>query len=567
MLERLTVSGLGIIDAVEVELAPGFVALTGETGAGKSLLVTSLELLAGRRASAELVRTGDDCLRVEGWFFVEAGSELETVLDEIGAAGDNSVTVRRELSASGRGRCWVNDVTVTANTLQRIAPFLLSIHGQHEQHGLADGAVQRRLVDDAGDHDDLIAAVAEGFAEWRAAADEQAALESARASRRDRLDTIAFQLGEINAVAPTDGEHDELRSRRQVVRNAARLRELSTSILDRLGDDEGSAVDRLAQAERDIEEMASFGLPVADGAAGLAEARIHVEELVREVRALSADMDGDPNELDGIESRLHALDQLMLKYGEPLTRVLEHREALVAERVRLIGVEDQLEEAAGAADAALRRFSEAARKLDRARRDAGAQLARSAEEVLARLNMAGTRLEFRWGVRGDDSSPLLRNKEAVAFDAGGVEECELLIAANPGEEPRPMARIASGGELSRIHLAIRTVLRARRQGEAMTLLFDEVDSGLGGATAAALGGLLADLSEADQVLAVTHLPQVAARAGSHLRIDKVTEDGRSVTRVRTLVGEDRELELARMIAGDELGESARAHARVLLGER
>jgi DNA repair protein RecN (Recombination protein N) len=313
--------------------------------------------------------------------------------------------------------------------------------------------------------------------------------------------------------------------------------------------------------------MASFGLPVADGAAGLAEARIHVEELVREVRALSADMDGDPNELDGIESRLHALDQLMLKYGEPLTRVLEHREALVAERVRLIGVEDQLEEAAGAADAALRRFSEAARKLDRARRDAGAQLARSAEEVLARLNMAGTRLEFRWGVRGDDSSPLLRNGEAVAFDAGGVEECELLIAANPGEEPRPMARIASGGELSRIHLAIRTVLRARRQGEAMTLLFDEVDSGLGGATAAALGGLLADLSEADQVLAVTHLPQVAARAESHLRIDKVTEDGRSVTRVRTLVGEDRELELARMIAGDELGESARAHARVLLGER
>lgn len=567
MLERLMVSGLGIIDAVEVELAPGFVALTGETGAGKSLLVTSLELLAGRRASSELVRTGDDRLRVEGWFVVEAGSELEALLDEIGAAGGDSMVIRRELSASGRGRCWVNDVSVTANTLQRFAPLLLSIHGQHEQHGLADGEVQRRIVDDAGDHDALVTTVATRFGQWRKAANELAALELARSTRRDRLDTIAFQLGEIDAVAPTHGEHEELSSRRQVLRNAARLRELSTSLLSRLGDDEGSVVDRLAQAERDIEEMASFGLPLADGATGLTEARIHVEELVREVRALSADVEGDPNELDEIESRLHALDQLMLKYGEPLAEVLEHRKTLLVEKAGLVEVEDRLEEAANAADDALSEFSQAAGQLDHARSEAGIRLARSVEEVLLRLNMAGTRLKFRWEPRPDEASPLLRDGVAVAFDAGGVEECELLIAANPGEEPRPMARIASGGELSRIHLAIRTVLRAGRSSRAMTLLFDEVDSGLGGATASALGGLLADLAATDQVLAVTHLPQVAAGAGSHFRIDKVTEDGRSVTRVQALTGEDRELELARMIAGGELGESARAHARTLLGEQ
>jgi len=566
MLERLTVNGLGIIDAVKVELAPGFVALTGETGAGKSLLVTSLELLAGRRASSELVRTGDDRLRVEGGFVVEEGSELEAVLGDIGAADGDSVVIRRELSASGRGRCWVNDVSVTANTLQRIAPHLLSIHGQHEQHGLADAEVQRQVVDDAAEHDELLSTVAALFGRWRQAADELAALEAARATRRDRLDTISFQLGEIDAVAPTPGEHEELSVRRQVVRNAARLRELSTSVLGRLGDDEGSVVDRLAQAERDIEEMASFGLPLADGAAGLTEARIHVEELVREVRAVSTEVDSDPNELDGIESRLHALDQLMLKYGEPLAEVFEHRQGLLVEKAGLNEVEDRLEEAADAADAALDEFSKSAEQLDQARQAAGSRLARSVEEVLGRLNMAGTALEFRWAARPDTASPLLRDGEAVAFDERGVEECELLIAANPGEEPRPMARVASGGELSRIHLAIRTVLRAGRSSHAMTLLFDEVDSGLGGATAAALGGLLADLAATDQVLAVTHLPQVAAGAGSHLRIDKVTDDGRSVTRVHSLEGVDRELELARMIAGDELGESARAHARTLLGE-
>jgi DNA repair protein RecN (Recombination protein N) len=566
MLERLVVSGLGIIDAVEVELTPGFVALTGETGAGKSLLVTSLELLGGRRATSDLVRTGDDRLRVEGWFKIAVGSRPDELLDELGVAVEDVLVIRRELSAAGRGRCWVNDVSVTAASLQRIAPSLLSIHGQHEQHGLADAQTQRRLVDDAGGHARLLVEVGDGYSGWREAADVVAELEEARAHRRDRLDTIAFQLGEIDGVGPTDGELERLTARRQVLRNAARLRELAASVLGSLGDDETSVIDRMARAERDVEEMAAHGLPLTEANRDLAEARIHVEELVREVRVLTDDVEGDPGELDGVESRLHALDQLMLKYGEPLAKVLEHREALVVERQRLEEVEDRLEAAVADAEAALGGFADAAERLDEARRNAGAELARSVERVLGRLNMEGTRLEFRWQPRVDHDSPLVRNGVGVAFDRGGVEECELLIAANPGEEPRPMARIASGGELSRIHLALRTVLREARPGGAATLLFDEVDSGLGGATAAALAALLADLARSDQVLAVTHLPQVAAAAGSHLRIDKVRVDERSVTRVVELEGEDREIELARMLAGEEIGSSARAHARALLGK-
>jgi len=566
MLERLLVRGLGIIDAVEVELAPGFVALTGETGAGKSLLVSSLELLAGRRSSSELVRTGDDRLKVEGWFRVDPGSDLAEILDDVGVTDGDELVIRRELSAEGRGRCWINDVSVTVATLQRIAPFLLSIHGQHEQHGLADAEVQRRLVDDAGGHNELLGVLGERYAEWRQAAAHLASLEAARATRRDRLDTITFQVAEIDSVSPRVGEHEQLTARRQVLRNAARLRELSDAILGSLGDDEASVVDRIARAERDVEEMVAHGLPLADGNATLAEARIHVEELVREVRALTTDMDGDPGELDDVESRLHSLEKLMLKYGEPLDKVFEHRIALVAEKDRLEEVEDRLETAVGATIAALDNFAEVGERLDGTRHQAGAKLARAVEAVLARLNMVGTRLEFRWQPRVDDQSPLIREGEGVAFSAEGVEECELLIAANPGEEPRPMARIASGGELSRIHLAIRTVLRSARPGGAVTLLFDEVDSGLGGATAAALAALLADLAVTDQILAVTHLPQVAAAAGTHFKIDKVKRDERAVTRILELEGEDREIELARMLAGDEIGESARAHARTLLGD-
>ena len=564
MLERLSVRGLGIISAVELELAAGFTVLTGETGAGKSLLVESLKLLGGQRAQSDMVRTGDDRLRVEGVFTTEPESPIEAILDDLGVPTSESVVLRREVTEGGRGRAWINDVAVTAGALQQIAPFLLSIHGQHEQHGLADGDVQRRLVDDFGSHEDVLEETARCFAIWREAAAELERLRKQQATRRDRLDTISFQLQEIEGVGPTEGEDDELRRRRLVLRNAAQLAELSSSLLDRLSEGESSVVDGLARAEREIAAIAECGVPLTGGVEGLGEARVHVEEVVREVQALGDDANADPGELESAESRLHALEQLMLKYGSNLSDVLAHRDALIRERGEIESVEERLDHAAAAAEEALAEFDSSAAKLDEARLAAGDELASEVEGVLAHLAMDGTRLEFQWQPRADASSPLMRDGELVAFDAGGVNECVLLIAANPGEEPRPMARIASGGELSRVHLAIRTVLRRRRSTGGLSLLFDEVDSGLGGATAAALAELLADLAADDQVLVVTHLPQVAATASSHFRIEKVVDEGRATTRVAVLDGHEREAEVARMLAGGELTESARAHARVLL---
>jgi DNA repair protein RecN (Recombination protein N) len=564
MLERLSVRGLGIISAVELELDGGFTVLTGETGAGKSLLVESLKLLGGQRAQSDMVRTGDDRLQIEGFFTVEADSPLQEILDDFGVELMDQIVLRREVTEGGRGRAWINDVAVTAGALQKAAPFLLAIHGQHEQHGLADSDVQRQLVDDFGSHEGLLDETAARFANWREAADELERLRTQQATRRDRLDTISFQLQEIDGVSPAEGEDDELRHRRNVLRHATRLAELSSSLLDRLSEGETSVVDALARAEREIEAIADCGVALEGGHHRLQEARIHVEEVVREVQALGDDANADPGELEATESRLHTLEQLMLKYGSTLSDVLAHREGLVVERAELESVEERLDQAAAAADDALAAFDSSAAALDAARSTAGAELAAAVEEVLARLEMGGTRLEFQWQTRADSSSPLKRSGESVAFDAGGVEECVLLIAANPGEEPRPMARIASGGELSRVHLAIRTVLRRRRAAGGLTLLFDEVDSGLGGATAAALAELLADLAADDQVLVVTHLPQVAARAGSHFRVEKLVDEGRATTRVAPLAAGDREVEVARMLAGGEMTESARTHARVLL---
>jgi len=567
MLERLSVRGLGIISAVELELDAGFTVLTGETGAGKSLLVESLKLLGGQRAQSDMVRTGDDRLLVEGVFTAAPDSPLGAILDDLGVPRSEAVVLRREVSGGGRGRAWINDVAVTAGALQMIAPHLLSIHGQHEQHGLAEGEVQRRLVDDFGSHEDLLEKTARCFASWREAATELDRLRNQQATRRDRLDTISFQVQEINGVGPSVAEDDELRQRRVVLRNAAQLAELASSVLDRLSEGESSVVDGLARAEREIAAISDCGVPLEGGVDRLAEARVHVEEVVREVQALSDDANADPGELEATESRLHALEQLMLKYGSSLAEVLDHRDNLIRERAELESVEERLDHAASAAEETLAEFDASAAALDAARSAAGEELATAVEGVLARLAMDGTRLEFQWQPRIDPSSSLMRSGKPVAFDANGVNECVLLIAANPGEDPRPMARIASGGELSRVHLAIRTVLRKRHSTGGLSLLFDEVDSGLGGATAAALAELLADLAADDQVLVVTHLPQVAAMAGSHFRIEKVVDKGRATTRVASLDGGEREAEVARMLAGGKLTESARAHARVLLEQR
>lgn len=567
MLERLRVEALGIIDEVVLEPGDGFIALTGETGAGKSLLGESLKLLAGARGSADMVRSGAERLRVEGHFSFAGDRRVAGVLEELGIPGEEPLVIRREVSASGRSRCFVNDTGVSAAALQRLALELLAILGQHEQHGLAEGRVQRQLVDEFGGHGSLVASVAEAHARWVAAAGAVDQLERARERRRDRLDAISFQVAEIDAVAPRAAEDVELAERRQVLRHAVRLLEVGGSLLGRLAEGESAVSDQLARAGRELKEMAACGLRLSEGAARLDEARVLVEEVVREVQSVMADVDQDPAELDNVESRLFGLEQLMLKYGSPVEKVIEHRDRLLGERLELEAVEDRLAHAAAAAHAALAAFDLAAGELERSRRRAGDELLAEVARILGDLRMGGTRLELRWQPKPDPDSPLVRDGRGVTFGPDGVEECELLIAANPGEELRPMARIASGGELSRIHLALRTALRGRHPSASLTLLFDEVDSGLGGGTAAALAGLLASLAATDQVLVVTHLPQVAARAASHFRVEKVVEAGRAVTRVARLDGDGRELELARMLGGEEPSGTARDHARDLLGWR
>jgi DNA repair protein RecN (Recombination protein N) len=562
MLRQLDVRDLGIIDVLHLELSAGFTVLTGETGAGKSLLVQSLQLLAGERADAEAVRGGREKLLVEGRFDEPSAVAARALLDELGVGAADELVLRREVSAQGRSRAWVNDSAVTLGALQRLAPYLLAVHGQHEQRGLADPATHLLLVDEAGGLVELRARVGAAFAAWtevRAALAEQ---RQALAARRDRLDVIEFQVREIDGARPRPGEDEELREERTLLRHAERIGELLAGARGVLGGEGGSV--GLARAARAVRELQSLDLPVRELAEGLDQAQVLAEEADRELERLAERVRFDPPRLEAVEERLALLERLARKYGGSLTAALAHRDLLLGERCDLEGAEEEIARLEIEERARTASYLAAARDLSAQRAEAAKRFAREVARVLASLGMPRIAFSLRLSLRTTPDGEVEVGGERVSPAADGIDAGELWISTNPGEPPRPMVRVASGGELSRIHLAIRTVLRERRRSDRLALLFDEVDAGIGGQVADELGALLASLGERDQVLVVTHLPQVASRAGAHFVVRKQPAQGRTVTRAERVDGESRVEELVRMLGGGAATPAARQHARELL---
>ncbi len=563
MLRELEVSDLGIIEKVRLELPAGFIVLTGETGAGKSLLVQSLQLLAGERADAEQVRGGRDRLIVEGCFLTPPDEAALALLGELGVDAGEEVVLRREVSANGRSRAWANDVPVTVSALQRLAPFLLAIHGQHEQRGLTDPATHIALVDAAGGLVGERDGVAAAFAAWQETRDRLESHRRALANRRDRLDVIAFQLREIEEARPEAGEEETLREERAFLQHAERIGELVSAALTALSGDGGAVA--LARAARAVRELHSLGIGVGDTASDLEQAQVLAEESERAVQELADRVRPDPARLEHVESRLALLERLALKYGGSVASALEHRAGLQAEKAQLEGGEDDIARLQHEEGALAARYLELALALSRRRAAAAEKFAGKVTAVLKGLGIPRARLRLALGPRRSATGALELDGVRVEPAADGIDEGEFELSTNPGEALRSMARIASGGELSRIHLAMRTVLRdsTPRRG-VLTLLFDEVDAGIGGTVADELGALLAALGVRDQVVVVTHLPQVAGRASAHLVVRKESSRGRTVTRVEPVAGDARVEELVRMLGGGEPTAAARQHARELL---
>jgi len=540
MLRYLSIRHLAVIDHLELELGSGLTVLTGETGAGKSILVGAVGLLVGGRASADLVRTGEEAASIEAVFENDRGSE---------------VIVRREISAQGRSRAFVDGALATSTALRDLSRALVDLHGQHEHQLLLDPATHLDVLDAYAAVEQERADAARTFAVWR---DVNAERERVLASQREhasRAEFIAFQLSEIDRVAPKPNEDEELASSRQVLANADKLQRLCDEAYQSLYEGDHAALATLGSVWRRVGELASIDDRFSPHLAARETVKPALEDLAYFLRSYTSSIDASPGRLQEVEDRLAALERLKKKHGPTLGDVIEKVGRLRRELDDLEHGTERMADLDARLAAARTDYVAAAQSLSTRRRSAAPIFSRTLERSLGDLAMTRTRCSVEFT---DASS------EAEWTDRG-TERVEFYISPNPGEDLRPLARIASGGELSRIMLALKTLGSTDAAGK--TLIFDEVDTGIGGAVADVVGIRLQTLSKKFQVLCITHLPQIAAYGGTHLHIAKTVKQGRTVTRVERLEDTGRHEELARMIGGAEVSAHVRASAREMLAAR
>ena len=545
-LRELTVENLAVAESVRLSLAPGFTVLTGETGAGKSLVVDALALALGARASADQVRAGTDGARVEA-IFDAPSLPADDPLAEVADAGEGSVIVRRDVGADGRSLVRVNDRAVTVGGLATLGGRLAEIHGQHEQQRLLDPGHQLGLLDGFGGDGVLLGEVAAAHRALRACVAASAELLTDAHELARRVELLRHQADEIAAAAPRPDEDAELEAQLRAATHAEAIARAATAAVAALRD-EDAAAERLAVAEHELASAAQHDdrfVPLADRAAALAA---EASELARDAASAADAVELDPAARAAAEERLALLYDLRRKYGDSLEAVIAFGDEATAELERLEnqeGERERLRVREGELRAAL---DAAASRLTAARDAAAKRLAKAVNAELPPLGIPA-------GAFGVELEPI---------EAGptGADRATFTFAPNPGEPPRPLGRIASGGEASRLSLALKVVLAAA--DETPLLVFDEVDSGVGGRNAAAVGERLKALSAHHQVLCVTHLAQVAAHADAHIVIGKRTVDGRTITDARVLSTADRAEELAAMLAGEGAGDEAHAAAQALL---
>lgn len=553
MIKWLKINNIALIPSVELELGAGLTLLTGETGAGKSILIDALGLLLGHRASPELVRSGEEQALVEGLFESRGSTSF---LEAHGLPADEEIVVRREIQASGKGRATVNGALVPVSLLRELGAGLVTIHGQHEPQGLLDPDSHLALLDrHAGVSTADVAAL---FARVREVDQELDALRRDRREWERRREMLDFQAREIEAARLGPGEEAALQQEKSVQANAGRLSTLAEEAYALLYEDETAALARLKQVYRRVEELSGIDTRFEPHRAGRGDVLAPLEDLAFFLRDYRDGVQVSPGRLDEIESRLALIERLKRKYGASVEEVLAFGARCRSDLEASGSAEDRERNLTVARAEAAKRYFAAAQELSRKRRAAAKDLQKRVEAELGQLAMERTR--FR--VQFDPDVPPADASDSSSWSGGGLETGEFLLSPNPGEELRPLARIASGGELSRILLALNAASGLETAGKA--LVFDEVDAGIGGRVAEVVGRKLKAIASRHQVLCVTHLPQIASLADAHFAVTKHPDKGRTVVQVRRLGNDERIEEVARMLGGETVTEAARRHAREMV---
>ncbi len=556
MLRSLQVKNLAIIDALDLEFEGGFSVLSGETGAGKSILIDALGLVLGDRADAALIRAGEAQAEISAEFTLDGSLAARAFLREQAmedADNPNTCLLRRVVATDGRSRAFINGAPASLANLRELGERLVEIHGQNEHQSLLRGDTQRELLDDFGAHGDALSAVAQAAREF---AEAEAGIERLRAvAGRDpaQLDFLRYQLRELESLKLQPGEIEQLDTDHRRLANAGRLLDEGQRAQEMLYGGENSLHDQLASVQQVLASLAELEAGFGGAETALQHAAVQLREAADTVRHLLDRLDLDPERLAEVERRVEAVHDLARKHRVKPEELAARIEALQQDLQGSEQAEGTLKKLEAQRHAALARYQTAATKLSAARRKAAKEFAAKAAATVRELGMP--KAEFSVAV---DTAP--QDKPRLSGD----DEVRLDFSANPGQPPRPLARVASGGELSRVSLAIRLVAQQARS--AATLIFDEVDAGIGGGTAETVGVKLRQLAGKRQVFSVTHLPQVAAQGEHHYAIGKEVRGGKTLTRVTALDAAGRVAELARMLGGREITASTQAHAAEMLNK-
>jgi DNA repair protein RecN (Recombination protein N) len=552
MLRELSIKNFALIEELHISLDKGLNILTGETGAGKSIIIGAIGLILGERASSEVIRKGSDLCEVTGLFDIKENIRLKKVLAEKGllSSEEEESTVKRELNRQGRGRCFLNGQIITLGMLEEIGNYLVDVHGQHEHQALLKSGVARDLLDEFGELMKLRKKTEQTFHKFREKSRELEELRSSEKEREQQIDLYQFQIEEINQANLSVEEEEVLENEYKVLSNAEKLDQLSQELYDHLYEGAGSITEKMALVEKDLEKIVAIDYTLKDELKELGEVKYRIDETAVAIRDYRKKIEFSPQRLEEIIERKELINRLKRKYGNTIKEILNYRKETQSKLDKLLNSAGSMEEITVEVERLQGELAREAGNLSSERKIAGAKLKKKVEQELKELGMGRARFDVEI-TQGEIKS-------------SGMDEIKFLVAPNVGEDLKPINQIASGGEISRIMLALKTILAQADQ--IPTLIFDEIDVAIGGRIAQVVGRKMRALFPNHQVICITHLPQIAVFASNHYHVGKKISGGRTKTMISVLDKKGKENEIARMLGGERLTEITLKHAREMIRE-
>jgi DNA repair protein RecN (Recombination protein N) len=564
MLKSLYIKDYAIIEHIEVEFNKGLNIITGETGAGKTILIDAMNLLLGERASTEAVRKGSEKAVVEGIFNVKKNKKVEQILNQNEIEFHSELIVRREISLKGTNRCFINDTPGSLSVIKELGDILVDLHGQHEHQSLLKTETHIDYLDNCSDIEDLLRTYRWNYNNLIKLGSELNSLKKKENLLKEQKNLFEFQIKEIDAVSPEENEEEKLSNELNLLENSEKLLELTTQIYSRMYESENSVYDLLMQIKNEFNELSRIDKSFSESGAELDSVTYVINEISNQLRSYINRIDIDPETLEKIRARLGAISLLKKKYGGSVKTVLEHREKIGDEFNLIENYAEKISELQSKIKAVKENCASIALNISRKRKAAAGKVEKEIIELLKHLGIPDAKFEIRIlqkPASGTDDF-ILVNGKPYKFNSTGYDEVEFYISTNKGEDTKPLAKIASGGEISRIMLALKSVLA--QNDKLPLLIFDEIDTGVSGSIAQKVGIAIKSLASYHQIIAITHLPQITALADHHFIVEKIISDGRVISKIKILDREGRVLEVARLLSGENITEASLKSARELM---